>query len=43
MTSTMQSPMDRTARRASRAFALRHPDPVRIGVERRVFAKESGT
>jgi hypothetical protein len=41
MTSTMQTPMDRTGPRASRAFALRHLNPVGIGLESRGLAKES--
>ena len=41
MSDTMQSPMTRTGRKASRAFALRHRDSVGIGIEGRGFAKES--
>jgi hypothetical protein len=41
MTSTMQTPIARKGRGASRAFALRHRDPVGIGKDRRDFAKES--
>ena len=41
MTSTMQTPMDRTGRRASRAFAPRHLDSVGIGLESRGLVRES--
>lgn len=41
MTSTMQTPMDRTRQGSSRAFALRQPDSVGIDAEGRDVAKES--
>jgi len=41
MTSTMQTPIGHNGRGASRAFALRHRDPVGIGKDSREFAKES--
>ncbi len=41
MTDTMQSPMTRTGRGASRVFALRHRDSVGIGIEGRAFVKAS--
>ena len=41
MTSTMQSPMDRTHCGASRAFAPRPLALVGIGLESRDFVKES--